>query len=220
MPAPTVQTIHAGVEPLLLYVLIIVVWAVAKKIRDLVRKDRPDLPPGSEAPPDQGRPKIDPTLQEFLETLTGQKIERPPERPAQPPPQPPPRVRMPAARAAPSAAPPPRHRAEPRPAVLEPARYERPDLDDERVQAPAKPLVAPHTERTILGAASSLAGIQTPLTPMPSMQLPTVRMNTDYRHVIGLRKPGAMRRAMVERIVLGAPRAMGVDPEERQMGWM
>jgi len=205
---------------LFVYIAIFLFWMVAKKIQGAGRRaPPPDAPPETSGRGDG--PQLDPTFQEFLETLTGQKLEK--QEPAVPPPvQPPPvtpefvtpaRVE-PVVQATPVPA-----RVELRPGVLEPSEYERLDLSGEDALPPADTLVAPHVKTPVLGAASSLAGIQTPKIPLPSLKLPSQRLDTDHRLRVFISTPDTLRRAMVERIVLGKPLAMGTDPEESQMGW-
>lgn len=205
---------------LFIYIAIFLFWMVAKKIQSAGRREQPP-----DAPPETSRrgngPQLDPTFQEFLETLTGQKVDE--QEPSAPPPVQPPPVTPEFVTPArvepviqPTQAP---TRAELRPGVLEPSEYHRLDLSGEDGLPPAETLVAPHVKTPVLGAASSLAGIQTPKIPMPSLKLPSQRLDTDHRLRVFLSTPDTLRRAMVERIVLGKPRAMGANPEERQMGW-
>jgi hypothetical protein len=106
-----------------------------------------------------------------------------------------------------------------RPGVLDPISYERPELHGDDMLPPAETIVAPHVESTVLGAASSLAGIQTPRIAMPSLKLPSQRLDTDHRMTVSIGTSEGLRRAMIERIVLGKPLAMGTEHDELQTGW-
>ena len=66
--------------PLLFYLAIMVVWAVAKGLSS-AKKGGDDSPSkgdesGPARPARPRRPALDPTLEDFLETITGQKLER------------------------------------------------------------------------------------------------------------------------------------------------
>ena len=199
-----------------IYLAIALIWVVLKKVQKMGQRSGSQ----EESPPDSAqplrRPKLDPTLQEFLENLTGQKLDEQP--PPAPQAVPPPITGIPTPVPPMSVLPQPVPE-ENRPGVLEPMKYERPDFHGEDVQGPAKTIVAPHVESTVLGAASSLAGIQTPKIAMPSFNLPSQRLDTDHRLPVSIGTPAGLRRGMIERIVLGKPLAMGTDYEELQIGW-
>lgn len=202
---------------LFIYLAIALIWVVLKKVQKMGQRSSSQ----EESPPDSAqplrRPKLDPTLQEFLENLTGQKLDEQP--PPAPQAVPPPVTRIPTPVPSMHVLPQPVPEEDNRPGMLEPMKHERPDFHGEDAQDPAETIVAPHVESTVLGAASSLAGIQTPKIAMPSFNLPNQRLDTDHRLTVSIGTPKGLRRAMIERIVLGKPLAMGTDYEELQIGW-
>lgn len=66
----------------------------------------------------------------------------------------------------------------------------------------------------VIGSLSALAGMEALRVAMPSFRLPTIREPDALRHPVNLGTREDIRRAMMERIVLGPPRGIAIDPEE------
>lgn len=226
--------IHAetGFGPILFYLAIVVVWTVLKKVSDLARRrsQGDDAPGATPAPPRTERrreTRIDPALQEFLESLTGQKIEIEPPAPRAAPlplpapsrettPKPPPRIH-PAyqTRPKPRPAPPPM-----RPRRPEPAIEELPEdaylLQNEVSDVISQSEIGEHehiAQRQVIGNLSALAGLEAMRIRMPSLQIPRQRKVVRGEYRVRLRGHDALEKAIVNRVIMGPPKAMGLEDE-------
>ena len=68
--------------------------------------------------------------------------------------------------------------------------------------------------QVVLGSMSALAGMEALRMPLPSFRLPSMRQPNTLQHPVDLSSRHDVRRAMMERIVLGPPRGLAADPEE------
>lgn len=246
--------------PLLFYLAIMVVWAVAKGLSS-AKKGGDDSPSkgdesGPARPARPRRPALDPTLEDFLETITGQKLERREEpededprpvvrprsgrpgqrprpmtadtapRPAPPPPRP---VRSPFPPPPPPA--PARPRAEVPAPVAQTARQaaaaakeigEPADFDYEIKEARGDVIerseIGERDEvsgRAVLGSMSALAGLDAMRMPLPSLRLPhQPARRLERKNRVSIKGANNLRRALIERIILGPPPSINPAPLE------
>ena len=211
MNAPVI--LASGLEPLLFYLFIVVVWTVAKKLSEKSRRQ----PRDGDAPKAPLPPELNENLREFIETMTGRPLPR-----VEPPPPPPVVARRgPAVRPQPAPA-----KTEPRPppAVRRPTRPKRPvPARFVSLEAPT-PGTADIAETeitdairdeegalTALGKMSALTRMQAMRLAMPSLRLPHLRDNALPRFRVDLKTHHPLRRAIVERVILGPPRGMGTE---------
>ena len=201
--------------PILIYLVIFVIWAVGKALT-AIKKNQTSAPGEQASRPTRGGKRLDPSLKEFLETLTGQTIETepapapaPPVRPvAQPPRRPPPVMSHP-------------QPIQPVPEPVFDIAAQAEDIYRTR-EAPANVIETTeigehdHFQEQTLGSLSALAGMTALQMPMRSLHLPIQRENCDHRNPVHIRGPRSARRAMIERIILGPPRSLSTDPEDKQ----
>lgn len=247
------QVHAAGDFGFLVYIVIMLVWAIGKATSAGKKggKKPPGTPANKGAPPPRPRkPTLDPTLEDFLETLTGQKVERqvepepldeetvlplpprpprpgrgPRTRPQSQPPRPRLRDLLPQPSPPPTPAPPP-PRAEPPPAQAPAAGLAAEELKD----APEFSYAIPeargnviesseigdaddHRFRPALGSMTALAGLDALRIPMSSHRLPHQPMRRTIGHTpVHIKGPANLRRALVDRILLGPPPSIDTRP--------
>ena len=198
-----------GIGPLLIYLAIFAFWAIAKKISQLAMKQQDGSPKES---------TMDPDLKDFLEKLSGKKLQ-----PQGPPVQPPPPVMPPV-----KVVPPPLFQAETR--HLESGKIVSPPSYTPQPVAPPSEeggdLIAQteigdeiHQETKLtLGKLSALTRMPSMRMAMPSHKLPFQKDDKKAIFRVGIRDRRSLTRAMVERIVLGPPRGQGDNSEDRHSG--
>ena len=224
--------IHAenGFGPIFFYLAIVVVWTVFKKLSGLAqrKKERGDPREAAPAPPRTERrrdARIDPALKEFLESLTGQKIEvEPPAPPAETRPLPIPRRETtprpsprihPAYQTPAERLPPPKLPRRPEP-VLEEIGEDAYLLQHEVSDFISRSEIGEHehiTQRLVIGNMSALAALEALRIPMPSMNLPGQRAVKRGDYKVQLRGHDAVEHAIVQRVIMGPPKAMGLEDE-------
>lgn len=172
----------------LVWIAIFVVWVVGKLLGGLrkVQRGKTGQPTDPSAP---AAPRGADDLRDFLETLTGQKVERPEEdvKRIELPPPPPPA--------------PPTYSYQPRPAAPPAPRVNEPD-EPMQVFRPAQ----------LRGTNSVLVGLQS--LRQPGASLPKADLWTSTRKHVNadLGNRSDLRRAMVQRIILSPPLALGGKP--------
>lgn len=211
----------AAIDPgLIIYLIVAVVWTIAKMRQQSRRaRERANSPP----PPvvrreTEEEPEINEDLKELLETLTGQKIEVPKPKPAAPPPAPPPvpatapRAHHPPHR---SPGPPPaRRRPEPArrasappPAIARATQGPSESAGRERERSRKRKL-----EAAVIQAVQPAPRAEVTIRPPPSSVLhfaPTMnqRQLSAASPLIELRDPSRLRKAVLNQLILGPPKA-------------
>jgi len=222
--------IHAetGFGPILFYLAIVVVWTVFKKISSLAQRSKGGGGSSEAAPAPQRSERrqgarLDPALKDFLESLTGQKIEVEP--PAAAPPQPIPRretAPSPASRIHPAyqipseqVPPPPKLPRRPEP-VVEEIGEDSYLIQGEVSDFISRSEIGEHehiVRRQVIGNLSALAGLEALRMPMPSFNLPGMQAVKRGDYKVQLRGHDAVEHAIVQRVILGPPKAMGLEDE-------
>lgn len=208
--------------PFLIYLIIFLVWIVSRTLQVLTKGKRPE--PEGESPEESG-PEMDDSLREFLETVTGRRTAPPavPQRHRPPPPtpeeEPPPRPRP--QRPAPGPQPPraqPKTPRPPRPARKAPAAKPPPTvpssattraIEETEIGTEEEPATSHR-----LGTFTSLAGFDALRIPMFSMRLPAMETARPPQNRVRINDPNAARRALIERVVLGPPRALNPHTDD------
>ena len=207
----------------IVYIIIVIFWVLANVSRQKKRRrDLEEMPNEPPPIPRGGRP-MDDELREMIETLTGQKLDRPQA------PTPPPLVEHPPGPRAP----------QPSPSQL--SKHVRPDRDRRHVRRqPASPPPTPAAATAVRAAqaeqsarlevlsnaSAAAANVQTAMTMtiktvanrMKPINLPSLRMGVSGGEHLGharplvsasdLKDPETLRRAVIFQTIVGPPKAL------------
>ena len=196
-----------GIGPLLIYLVIFAFWAIAKKVSQLAMKRQGDSPQGSST--------MNSDVKEFLEKITGQKLQ--PKDQAVQPLSPPVEFGLP-----------PEIQAETR--RLEPAQIISPPSfapvhdapkPEEDLHSIAQTEIGDEIHREgklTLGKMSALSKMSSMRMEMPSIKLPYQKDKSRTFFRVDIRNRRNLTRGMVERIVLGPPLGMGDNSDDRHSG--